>query len=277
MHRAGLLFLACALALGGVSACGDGGSFATDDFSPVHPGRLTVVTNLPAPGFWRGDTPATVDGGFEYGIGRELARRFGLRLRVRQVPFTDLVAGRVRGYDLGLSQVSVTTDRAAVVDFSIPYFRSDAGILTRRATAIPDLESARTKTWVVQRGSVEADFVRDVVIPDRPVTYVDDIDAVVDTVRRGAAEAGLLDTVSALAAADRSAGRLHVPAQFALNQQLGAVLPKGSDNRIAVDQALRRLKANGTLDDLERRWIRPITGGRDPGDVPILVTKEAPR
>jgi ABC-type amino acid transport substrate-binding protein len=42
------------------------------------------------------------------------------------------------------------------------------------------------------------------------------------------------------------------------------VLPKGSDNRIAVDQELRRLKANGTLDDLERRWIRRVTGGRDP-------------
>lgn len=273
MRRSASLLLCLALALGALAGCGDAGSFATDEFEPVVPGRLTVVTNLPAPGFWRGDTPGSVDGGYEWAIARELARQFGLDLRVRQVAFDDLVAGRVDGYDVGLSQVAITGARDRAVDFSVPYYRSDAGILTRAKVEVPDLKSARETSWVVQRGSVEADFLRDVVVPDEPVLFVDAIDDAVAAVEDGSAEAALLDTVTALAAAADSE-RLHVAARFALDQEFGVVLPSGSDNRIAVDQEIRRMKSSGMLDDFDRRWIRPVTGGRDPADVPFIVAKE---
>ena len=33
--------------------------------TPAIPGQLTVEVNLPAPGFWNGDTPESIKDGFE--------------------------------------------------------------------------------------------------------------------------------------------------------------------------------------------------------------------
>ena len=57
-------------------AAGDGGGDA--EFTPVTDDTLTVVTNLPAPGFWNGDDPEDITGGYEYDIA--LALQEGLDL-----------------------------------------------------------------------------------------------------------------------------------------------------------------------------------------------------
>ncbi len=41
--------------------------------------------------------------------------------------FDALVAGKAKGFDLALSQVSITQERKKVVAFSTPYYRSDQG------------------------------------------------------------------------------------------------------------------------------------------------------
>ena len=57
---------------------------------------------------------------------------FGLsKFNVRNVSFDAIVAGTVTNYDLALSQVSITPDRAKVVSFSTPYFESQQGVLTK--------------------------------------------------------------------------------------------------------------------------------------------------
>ena len=40
-------------------------------------GPLKVGTNLPAPGFWTGNTPSDIDGGFEYELAQEIAKKLG--------------------------------------------------------------------------------------------------------------------------------------------------------------------------------------------------------
>src|SRR5437870_7566565 len=95
-------------------------------------GPLKVATSLPAPGFWNGDTPDSIDGGFEWGIATELADRLGYDgFKLKNVSFDGLVAGKVKGFDVAFSQVTITKDRAKVVDFTVPYFSSDLGILVK--------------------------------------------------------------------------------------------------------------------------------------------------
>src|SRR5215470_11841088 len=88
------------------SACG-GGSSEGARFEPVKPGVLTVATAfLPAPGFWEGTPPTQ---GFEAGLAAALAKGLGLdRVDVVQVPFAQIVAGRLHGADLALSQLTPT-------------------------------------------------------------------------------------------------------------------------------------------------------------------------
>ena len=96
MRRVGAALVAVSLAFA-LAACGDddggGGSDAEGAFGEceiqsevgelgdvelVSDGVLTVVTNLPAPGFWNGDDPESVNGGFEYCMAAEIATSLGL-------------------------------------------------------------------------------------------------------------------------------------------------------------------------------------------------------
>src|SRR5947207_7046475 len=129
MRKWGLVVVAIALVVGLVACGGDDDdsssartttSAATakvSGFTPVTAGTLTVVTSLPGPGFWEGsDTdPTKVKSGYEYDIAQEMKSEFGLsKLVVRNVSFDDIVAGNAKDYDMALSQISITPERAKV-------------------------------------------------------------------------------------------------------------------------------------------------------------------
>jgi Bacterial extracellular solute-binding proteins, family 3 len=77
-----------------------------------------VVTNLRSTGWRNGDTPDTIADGYEYCLGANIAYRAGLeKVKVVNVPFEAIVAGRVKDFDLALAQISITEPRKKVVDF----------------------------------------------------------------------------------------------------------------------------------------------------------------
>ena len=85
------------------------------DFEPVTPDTLTVVTSLPGPGFFEGSDsdPTKISSGYEYDIATKLQEAFGLKkLVIRNESFDAIVAGQVSDYDLALSQISITCERA---------------------------------------------------------------------------------------------------------------------------------------------------------------------
>src|SRR5262245_6101911 len=106
------------------AACGSsdqGGPKAAGTFTPANPGVLIVATRpIPTAGFWDGDS-GTPTGGFEYELSQRLAERFHLELQIVQRPFADLVAGDLGGADMALAQISPTSSRERVLDFSVGY------------------------------------------------------------------------------------------------------------------------------------------------------------
>ncbi len=91
-----------AVAIGTVALCsvltGCGANVsASGNFTPAHPGVLTVATyDIPVPGLWEG-TARHPTGGFEYELARHMASRMGLaRVSVVIVPFDPLVPCHLR-------------------------------------------------------------------------------------------------------------------------------------------------------------------------------------
>lgn len=240
-----------------LAGCGqDPASPSAGTFTPTTPETLTVaVDEVPRPGFWLGTADAPT-GGFEHGLARALATRLGLdRLRVVTVPFARIVAGDLGGADVAISDVSVTDERARVVDFSVPYLPAVPAILVREGREVRDLFSARELRWAVERGTTLEQALDERIRPDGDVVRSPDQDAAVAELTRGRVDAVLLDLPVALAYASASDDRLTVAAQLPGEEHLAVVLPKGSENRAAVDSALRALRANGTTRDLAQRWL----------------------
>ncbi len=261
------------LVLGG-AGCSDTKGAATASFVPAADGVLTVAAALPAPGFWDGDTPASVAGGFEHDLAEALAGELDLELEVVDVPFDRIVAGDLGGADLAMAQITVTDERSDRLTFSAPYHEVDAAVLALAGTEVPDLFEARQLRWAALTGSTQADLLDDVVRPDDEVLLVADEVAAAAAVLAGEVDAALVDAPSALVAAGAD-DRLEAVARFETDERYGiAVAGTGGDadrNREAVDVALRRLRSDGTLDDLVDALDRALGG--DPDDLPVIRTR----
>jgi polar amino acid transport system substrate-binding protein len=250
-----LTFLVVAMVAGGCS--GKAKEDVLVSAEPATPGTLTVATTLPAPGFWEGDDASIVGGGYEWGLARALADEFDLDLKIIDVPFTDIVAGQLGGADVALAQIEPTVERREVLDFSLPYYASDFGVLMLAGEALRDLAAARDLRWTVVEGARQQDFIDDTIRPTERVRVVADDVAAAEAIRSGEVDAALIDLTSALIQAHDN-DDLGVAAQFVTGGQYSVALPKGSDNLEKVDAALRGFQRDGTLHYLADTWLIPL-------------------
>ncbi|HZT21075.1 MAG TPA: ABC transporter substrate-binding protein [Dongiaceae bacterium] len=238
-------------------------------FTPAQPGRLTVEVNLPAPVWWDGDTPQTVDDGYEYCMAADIAWRAGLdKVAVVNVAWDALVAGQTKGFDLALNEISVTDERKKVVDFSIPYFHSDAGILVRKGTAV-DSESIKGLRFGVQQASTGADFVQTKLKPAGPIKVFPDEATMFTALVAGQVDVVITDTAIVLGEASQSHGTLEVPGQYSTGETYAAIYPKGSPNEAVLDRIIQSLIDDGVLKDLSARYLGK-SWGADPATIPYF-------
>src|SRR5919108_473760 len=107
-----------------------------------------------------------VTGGFEVDLAKEIAKRLGLSgPKFVEMPFTGLVAGQKCKCDIDFSQVTITPDRAKVVQFTDPYFDANQGILVRKGTKVTSLAEAKALKWGAQLNTTGAAYIIDTIKP----------------------------------------------------------------------------------------------------------------
>ncbi|PZS27887.1 MAG: hypothetical protein DLM59_15605 [Pseudonocardiales bacterium] len=280
---AGVLVLVLAL---GLTACSDsknsgsgspkaskGPCTPAGPFKPVKADTLTVVTSLPGPGFWEGSDsdPSKIKAGYEYDLAKALKDRLCLSsLAVRNESFDAIVGGQVNGYDLALSQVSITDKRKKVVDFTQPYFESQQGVLVKKGGKIKvtSIDDAKKIQWGVQTATTAIDLLNVVKPAKRPQVYQSLADAYT-ALDAGQIDAVLIDTAINLGEAARSKGTFAVVSQFAQPSgpdQYGGIVPKGSVNVGTLDKILATLKSSGSLAALATKDLTT-----DPGKLPTIT------
>jgi polar amino acid transport system substrate-binding protein len=232
----------------------------------VSKGVLTVGTNLPAPGFWNGDDPSSISGGLEYDLAKGIAKKLKLKgVKVVNVSFDALVAGKARGFDLALSQVTITKERAKVVDFSTPYFNSDLGILVKKGTKVKDAAAAKKLKFGVQTSTTSQDYLSTTLKPDSDPQVYQETSQAFAALQAGQVDAVLLDTAIVVQQAAQSNGQFEVVAQFKSGDQYGAVFAKGSKVKKKVDKIIKSLKSDGTVAKLAADNL-----GGDPSKIPFI-------
>ncbi|UKY50454.1 ABC transporter substrate-binding protein [Streptomyces inhibens] len=238
----------------------------------VEKDTLTVVGDLPSPGWWNGDTVRQIADGYEYCMAANLAYRAGLpKLTVRNVSFDALVAGKAQDFDMALAEISITAPRRKVVDFSAPYFASNIGVLVTSESKATKENIAGLRLGVKQ-GTTGADFVRDHLRPkSQPKVFTGDVELQA-ALQAGQIDAALTDVAIVLGKAQASKGKLRVIGQYHTGESYGALYPKGSKNSSALDAAIEAMKKDGTLDKLSSTYLTKAFGG-DPSAIPTWSAK----
>jgi polar amino acid transport system substrate-binding protein len=248
--------------------CEVSGKFGQYKMAPAIAGQFTVQVNLPAPGWYNGDAPELIQDGYEYCMAANIAYRLGLpKLMVQNVAWDALVAGQTREFDMALSQISITSERKKVVDFSTPYFSSDIGVMAKKGMKV-DSNSIKTLRIGVQQGTTGESFAMKTlkaktvrVFPDTPGMFV--------ALQAGQIDVAMTDTAIVLSQAKESGGLFEVVGQYKTGESYGALFPKNSKNKALINTVINNLMKDGTLAKLSKKYLADVWG-IDPLSVPYF-------
>jgi polar amino acid transport system substrate-binding protein len=252
-----------------LAACSSG-SVAGDT---ITEGKLTIGTGNPAYSPWvLEDTPESGEG-FESAVAYAVAEKLGFTAEdviwVRTT-FDEAIAPGAKNFDFNLQQYSITEERKANIDFSTPYYETSQVIVTigsspaAAATSIADL-----KNYLIgaATGTTSFNAIRDVIQPTQDALAFNSNDDAKAALTNGQVDAIVLDLPTALFASCCELDGGVIIGQLPTadkGDQFGLVLDKGSKLTAAVSKALDELRADGTLAEIEAKWLTADAG------VPVL-------
>jgi polar amino acid transport system substrate-binding protein len=244
------------------------------DCQPVKAGVLSVVTSLPGPNFW-GTTKEEVDpdeigSGIEYDMANKIAAACGLKMEFRNENFDAIVAGQIdpTSYDIVLSQVTITEDRAKVVDFSEGYFKSDQGLLVNKGTAVATWDDVKKLTVGVQASTTAEFYITSGEVPGWQLDKVKSFPSLSEAyaaLSAGTVDGIMIDTPINLGQAAQSGGKQEVVGQFKTGEEYGAIYGKGNGKKAIFDPIIQSLIDDGSINELIAKYL-----GGDPSTVPFI-------
>lgn len=278
MRRARILLLSLSFSVfaGEVLAAPDYGNCKVSGqrgsvkLATVVPGALSVRPALPAPGWWNGETPDTIKDGFEYCMAANMAYRAGLdRVIVVNRSFTQVLTGQAKGFDIALSQISITEGRRKVVNFTEPYFSSDQGVLVRTGTKV-DSNTIRKMRLAVEQGTTTLQYVTDHIKPERPPSVFPQSAAMYAALAAGQVDAVLFDTPTVLTRAKQSNGVFQVVGRYDMGEKWGGIVNRDLPNLAVFNKLIADFKTDGTLKRLTDSYLTPSLG-MDPAKLPVFT------
>jgi polar amino acid transport system substrate-binding protein len=233
-------------------------------------GKLIVGFDVPAPGFWNGRATGTTiknPSGFEYALSQAVAKRLHItKVQYLRAPFSGLFSPATKKYDFAMEEVTITPQRAKVVTFSTSYFDANQGVLIRKGLAKPkSIADLKKLQLCAQSTTTGLAYIQHKLRPSKkPLVYSPSSTAAFDAVEAGKCDALILDVPIVVSQSKKKPGAYGgVVGQIVTHEGYGAVMDHGSKLKPDLDKAIKALKANGTINKLQKKWL-PFTR------VPIL-------
>jgi polar amino acid transport system substrate-binding protein len=197
--------------------------------------------------------------GFDVDLVKAVAKAGGFAAVLRNTAWDGIFAGLKAGrYDAVLSAVSITGERRAAMDFSLPYLNAGQVLVTAKGSRIGStldrFGGRRVGVQIGTTGAQEAARHRDVL-----VQAYDDAGLAMEDLSAGRIDAVVVDSPTAASYVlqnDRYRGRLAIAGRPFTREQYGIAVRKGDTRTLAlVNRGLRGVLKNGTIDRLTGKWL----------------------
>ena len=237
---------------------------AYENLTTINPGMLTVGTDTPAyPPYFSDDDPTNGEG-FESAIAYAVGSQLGfapMDVKWEVVPFNTSYAPGNKNFDFDINQISITPERAEVVDFSDGYYTVNQAVVALNdspiagATTITELKDAKLGAQV---GTTSLSFVTEVVQPtDEPYVFNDTNDAK-SALQNGQIDGIVVDLPTAYYVTAAEFDNSKIVGQFqaaAGGEEFGLLFQQGNPLVNCVNKALTTLKDSGELQEIQEAWL----------------------
>jgi ABC-type amino acid transport substrate-binding protein len=273
-----IVLMALALAVGLV-ACGDdddagGGAdtaastTAAADLGLLEPGRLQVASDIPYAPFEFTEAGSNEVVGFDVDLVKAIAAtpHVGITdVEFIKQRFDTIILSVAQGrFDMAASSFSITPERAKQIDFSDGYFTATQSVMVKTGSDITGIDDLRGRRIGVQRGTTGADLAA--TVQGAEVLRYEIIDDAFNALAADRVDAVINDyAVSAYAAERRD--DFEIVDRNPTVENYGLVFSKENTAlRDAFNAGLAEIRANGTYDEIYRKWFgeEPPAPGEDP-------------
>ncbi|MEM0448774.1 MAG: basic amino acid ABC transporter substrate-binding protein [Methanomassiliicoccales archaeon] len=218
-------------------------------------GKLIVASDTTWPPFEIYNSTSQKYEGVDIEIVERIAAELGVQLEIKPMSF-DAVIGAVQSgqADLAISSITILPERAKAVDFSIPYYSANQGVLVKEGSAISSAADLAGKKVGAQLGTTGLYWAQDN-LPTSIISQYQDIPSAVVALEQGQIDAVICDTPVANNYADDPSYTLKVGFTIVTNEEYGIAIAKGNTAlKFFVDRVLQMMKDDGSLQAILVKW-----------------------
>ena len=166
-------------------------------------------------------------------------------------------------FDLGMTGITIRDDRKEQVDFSDSYMTSEMVMMVRgdeaRFTDAASFAANPDLLMAAQPGTtpfyVGVYNVLDGNEANPRIKLFETFGATVEALKAGDVDLLLTDGTAGAGYVDASGGALKIIGEKLGTEDFGFIFPKGSDLVAPMNAAIAALKADGTIDALNKKWF----------------------
>ena len=214
--------------------------------------------------------------GWEYDAVNEIGKRLNATINWNIMSWDTMIQAVHDGqFDIGMDGISITDDRKKQVDFSDPYMDNKEYMLVRkdedRIKQPGDMLSntdlligaqSGTSGFYAAEGLLNPDLKEGDKPDDSRIKLFDTFGASVQALKSGDVDMVLMDQASINGYIAADPGVFKTVGDAIGSDQFGFIFKPGSDLVAPINAALADMKADGTIDALNRKWFYEYSAAR---------------
>ena len=242
-------------------------SFATvalaDGLPDMAGKEITIVTENAYPPLQFLDKDGAAIG-WEYDAIAEMAKRLNMKVKYETISWDAMIPAVSEGqFDMGMTGITITDERKAMVDFSDAYMRSQSVMMARSDdTRFTDAKSfGADEALLIGAQAGTTPFytavyeVLDGNESNPRIKLFETFGTSVEALKAGDVDTVLTDMTAGQGYVAASEGKLKLVGEPLGTEDFGFIFPKGSELAAPMNAAIAALKADGTLDALNKKWF----------------------
>lgn len=199
--------------------------------------------------------------GFDADIAKEIAKRLGVEVEFVPQEWSGMIAGLKQGkFDVVISQMTITEERKAEMDFSEPYIKNSVRIIVQDTRDdIQSLEDFKGKKIGVGLGTNDETYLRTQVLPEHGpfeiMTYNDVITSLMD-LNAGRIDATINNMYAIKPLVEKNGFKIKAVGEPVKSDYAGVAMRKGNPElQQAINEALASMKEDGTYEAIFKKWF----------------------
>ncbi|MDR1057530.1 MAG: ABC transporter substrate-binding protein [Coxiellaceae bacterium] len=198
--------------------------------------------------------------GFDIDLAKLVTKKLGKMAVFNNMQFAAILPALQNNLvDAAISTFTITEERQQHFDFSLSYYVDSMATIFIKGKSITDKSQLSGKKIACQLGTTMEIWLKKQHIVNAKIIAMDDSNQVVESVKSGNVDVGVIDTIQAVTFSSKNPSLSYaIIAQS--NAGYGIVFKKGSPLKNQINKALESLSTEGgAIRKLQQKWFKDVS------------------